>query len=182
MSRGFSAMSDRSTETQRQQGDRRRRPTSPRDALNPFGRRSWPRRAEERRDVFFVDRFHATTLAMVVALLCLTLLDGILTLELLDLNSEEANPFMAQLLTRGPIAFLVGKYTLTAAGLPFLVVYQHHRIFGGRFRVGWLVPLFIGLYLALLYHQWTLLDAGPSRTETRRDDSTRARNSSLNAL
>ena len=164
-------MSDRSTKSRRQQGDRRSRPTSPLDALSLSGRRSWPRREEERREVFFVDRFHATTLAMVVTLLCLTLLDGVLTLELLDLNSEEANPVMAHLLTRGPLAFLLGKYTLTAAGLPFLVVYQHYWILGGRIRVGWLVPLFIVLYLVLLFHQWTLLNAGRPGPEIRLGDS-----------
>lgn len=174
-----SDMSDHPTEGRRQEGDRRRRPTSPCDALRRNGRRSRPRRRDERRGAFFVDRFDAPTLAMVVALLCLTILDGVLTLELLELNSVEVNPVMAHLLTRGPIAFLVGKYTLTAAGLPFLVVYQHHEIFGSRFRVGWLVPLFIRLYFILLFHQWTLLHAGPSRAEIRGGDSTGSTTSAL---
>ena len=158
-------MSDPPTEGRRQEGDRRRRPTSPCDALRPGGRRSGPRRRDERQGAFFVDRFGATTLATVVTLLCLTILDGVLTLELLEINSEEANPFLAHLLTWGPIVFLLGKYTLTAVGLPFLVVYQHYRMFGSRFRVGWLVPLFIGLYLVLLFHQWTLFQAGRSRAK-----------------
>jgi hypothetical protein len=100
------------------------------------------------------------TLAMVVALLGLTILDGIFTLELLDMNSEEANPLMEHLLTRGQTAFLLGKYILTAAGLPVIVVYQHYPLFGTRFRTGWLLHVFIGLYLVLLSHQWTLFQAG----------------------
>ncbi len=144
----------------RRQSDRRRRPTSPRDALRFAGRRARPRRREERQGVYFVDRFHAVTLAMIVALLGLTIVDGILTLELIDLNSEEANPIMARLLSRGDLAFLLGKYTLTAAGLPLLVVYQRYPLFGTRLRVGWLLPAFIALYLVLLFHQWTLLQLG----------------------
>ncbi len=99
-------------------------------------------------------------LAMIVALLGLTILDGVLTLELIDLNSEEINPVMAHLIRRGDVAFLMGKYILTAIGIPFLVVYQHYPLFRTRFRVGWLLPIFLGLYLILLFYQWTLFQIG----------------------
>jgi hypothetical protein len=152
---------------QRGRGDRRRRPTSPLDSFRPRGRRIRPRRRDERRGAYFVDRFGTLTLAMVVTLLGLTIVDGVLTIELLDLNSEEINPFMGHLLDRGRDVFLIGKYILTAAGLPFLVVYQHHPMFGTRFRVGFLLPIFIGLYLVLLSYQWTLLRVGRPETTAR---------------
>ncbi len=114
-------------------------------------------------------------LAMIVALLGLTILDGVLTLELIDLNSEEINPVMAHLLHHGEFAFLMGKYILTATGIPFLVVYQHYRLFRTRFRVGWLLPVFLGLYLILLYHQWTLFQIGrPGARGTARAQIARA--------
>ena len=53
---------------------------------------------------------------------------------------------MAHLLGRGHHAFLAGKYILTAAGLPFLVVFKNYRLFGTRFRVGYLVS---GVHRAL---------------------------------
>ncbi len=140
--------------------DRRSRPTSPLDSLRLHGRRCRPRREEERQGAHFVDRFHAGTLAMIVALLGLTIADGILTIELIGLNSEEANPVMAHLLQHGELTFLMGKYILTAAGLPFLVVYQHHPLLRSRFRVGWLIPVFVSLYLVLMFHQWSLLQIG----------------------
>lgn len=140
--------------------DRRRRPTSPLDALRLDGRRRRPRRDVERIGAYFVDRFDAGTLALVVGLLGLTIADGVLTIELIDLNSVEANPIMAYLLGRGIFAFLMGKYLLTATGLPFLVVFQHYPMFRSRFRVGWLLPLFVGLYLVLLFYQWNLLHLG----------------------
>ncbi len=132
----------------------------PLDALRHGGRRTWPRREEERRGAYFVDRFDAMTLAMIVSLLALTILDGVLTIELLDTNSEEVNPFMAHLLTRGNNAFFLGKYLLTALGLPFIVVFKYYPMFGTRFRVGFLIPVFVGLYLALVFYQWRLLDIG----------------------
>jgi Domain of unknown function (DUF5658) len=153
-------MHDESISEGRRGPDRRRRPTSPLDALCLEGRRRGPRRREERLGPYFVDRFRPHTLAMVVALLGLTLLDGVLTLELIEVNSEEANPIMAHLLAQGSLTFLLGKYVMTAAGLPFLVVYQHYPLFRSRFRVGWLLPVFIALYLVLLFHQWNLFRIG----------------------
>jgi len=120
-----------------------------------------PSRSEERHSAFFTDRFDALTLVMVLTLLSLTIVDGMLTLELLDLNSEEANPFMGHLLRRGPLDFLLGKYVLTAMGLPFIVVYQNYPMFKTRFRVGFLLPVFISMYIVLIYYQYMLFQAGP---------------------
>jgi hypothetical protein len=144
----------------RGQADRRRQPTGPLDALRWSGRRAWVRRRDERQGAFFLDRFDAWTLALIVALLGLTITDGVLTLELLDLNSEEFNPLMKRLLNRGHLTFLLGKYTLTAAGLPFVVVFKNYPMFGTRFRVGFLLPVFLGLYLALVAYQIHLLGVG----------------------
>jgi hypothetical protein len=100
----------------------------------------------------------------VVGVLLLTLLDGVLTLELLDTNSEEINPLMRGLLERGPLWFLLGKYALTAVGLPFLVVYQDYRLFATGFRVRFLLPIFLSLYVALVAYQLHLLRLGHLRT------------------
>jgi len=140
--------------------DRRQRPTSPLDAFRRGGQRAQVRRSEERQGAFFIDRFDPVTLAMIVTLLCLTIADGVLTIELLDTNSEEINPLMQHLLTRGHSAFLLGKYVLTAMGLPLIVVYKNHPFCGTRFRVGFLLPVFIGLYVTLISYQWILLEAG----------------------
>ena len=96
---------------------------------------------------------------MVVSLLCLTIADGILTLELLEIHCVEANPVMACLLDRGHLWFVIGKYVLTAAGLPLLVVCKNFRMFGTRFRVGFLIPTFVALYLVLIFYQNSLFNA-----------------------
>jgi len=151
-----SIFNDDSRAGERRQTDRRVRPTSPLDAFRRGGRRASPRRGEESRGAFFVDRFDTITFAMVLTLLSLTILDGFLTIELLEMNGEEANPLMGYLLNRGPLAFLLGKYVLTAIGLPFIVVYKHYPLFGTRFRAGFLLPVFIGMYLVLISYQWIL--------------------------
>jgi hypothetical protein len=154
-------MNEKPTGEPRRGEDRRHRPTSPLDAFRYGGRRCRPRRNDQRLGAFFVDRFDTVTLGMVVALLGLTLVDGLLTIELLEINSEEGNPFMHFLLAQGPMAFLLGKYVMTAAGIPFLVVYKNYRMFGSQFRVGYVLPMFLGLYLVLLSYQWVLLLIGP---------------------
>jgi hypothetical protein len=137
--------------------DRRKWPTRPWDAFRLAGRRSVVRRREDRQGAFFVDRFGLPTLVLTLAVLVLSLADGMLTLVLLGLNSEEVNPLMRLLLERGEWQFLLGKYLLTAAGLPLLVAYENWPLFGTRFRVGFLLPIIAGLYLVLLAYQVHLL-------------------------
>ena len=64
---------------------------------------------------------------------------------------------MRFLLDRGHLPFLVGKYAITAAGLPFLVVSKNWPFFGTRFRAGFLLLVFLGLYLGLIAYQVHLL-------------------------
>jgi hypothetical protein len=139
--------------------DRRQRPTQPWDALRPRGRRRRPRRDEERLAPHFVDRIDPATFVLAVVLLVLTVVDGTVTLLLLGAGCEEVNPAMGYLLSRGPTHFLMGKYLLTIAGLPFLLVFRHFTLFGTRFRVGYLIPVFVALYLALLGYQVALMNA-----------------------
>ncbi len=156
-------MNPRTSPDHRHQTDRRRRPTGPRDAFRLGGRRARPRRDRERREDHFTDRFGAGTFALVLLLLVLTIVDGALTLTLLGLGFEEANPAMRFLLRQGPVHFVLGKYALTAAGLPFLLIYRDFSLFGTRFRVGHLIPVFIALYIALLGYQVALIRADAPR-------------------
>ena len=82
-----------------------------------------------------------------------------MTLLLLGTGCEEINPAMGYLLRRGPLHFLLGKYALTTAGLPFLLIFRNFHLFRTRFRVGYLIPVFVGLYLILLGYQIALMNA-----------------------
>jgi hypothetical protein len=145
--------------------DRRRQPTSPWAALRPGGRRKRNRRQEDCRTPYYVDRFENHLLAWILILLTFSIADGVMTLLLIEGGFAEANPAMRFLLDRGAMWFLIGKYTLTAGGLPVLLVFKNHGLFHRRLRVGALIPLFVVLYAALLAYQigllWTLPEARP---------------------
>jgi len=102
---------------------------------------------------------------LVVALLLLTIADGLLTLMLIDSHREEFNPVMAYLLKLDGFWFVLGKYALTAACVPALVVWKNHRLFGTPFKVKYLIPLFVLLYAALTTAQvWAIgCPLGPKR-------------------
>jgi Domain of unknown function (DUF5658) len=142
--------------------DRRRRPTRPCDIFRHPARRIRPRRDHERDRDHFVDRIDGRTFFLAVLLLVLTLTDGAITLLLLEAGCEEINPAMSYLLSRGPLYFLLGKYALTTAGLPFLLIFRHFTLFRTKFRVGHLLPVFVGMYLILLGYQIALMQATPA--------------------
>jgi hypothetical protein len=157
----FADMSERPNDI-RLWSDRRRRATTPWDVLRQPGRRVRPRRDLERDRDYFVDRIDARTFFLAILLLVLTLTDGAITLLLLEVGCEEINPAMSYLLSRGPLYFLLGKYALTTAGLPFLLIFRHFTLFRTRFRVGHLLPVFVAMYFVLLGYQVALMQAAPA--------------------
>ena len=136
--------------------DRRLLPTSPWAALLARGQRALNRRADEHEQEYFVDTYSAHTLFQIVLLLALSIADAAITLLLIQVGCEEINPVMSHLLEYGLLTFLVGKYVLTAAGIPLLLVFKNHYLFGSHFRVGYLFPVFIGMYLCLIGYQMLL--------------------------
>jgi hypothetical protein len=133
--------------------DRRTRPTTFWDVFRCRGRRTRNRRLDEHRRPYFVDRFTLATLILVLVLLFSTIIDGIFTVYLLDANCEEVNPVMSYLLAQGLVPFFLGKYTLTAAGIPVLLIFKNHYLFRTRFRAGYLIPILVPLYMCLIGYQ-----------------------------
>ena len=150
-------MQSHSNEERRAVSDRRRVATSVWDTLTGFGRRMRLRRSTEHRSAYFVDRFSVSMLMAILALLLMSIVDAVITIHLIPAGCGEINPLMAALLDRGILPFLVGKYILTAAGLPVLLVFKNFTLFGSRVRVGYLIPLLVGMYVVLLVYQANLL-------------------------
>lgn len=96
----------------------------------------------------------------------LTLLDGALTLLLVNNHYVEANPLMAYALERGKLSFLISKLALTAVGVGFLVCARTYRLFGTKLQVARLLPILAALYLVLLGYQGYLLAIGPDESRT----------------
>jgi len=141
----------------RQAADRRKKPTSPWDAFRPAGRRMVNRRAKEHRQSYYVDRFSAVTFIFIMLLLLASIADAYLTIHLMNAGAQEINPLMDNLLNRSVHHFLIGKYLLTVAGLPLLLIFQNHYLFGTRVRVRHLIPVAVGLYFLLIGYQLTLV-------------------------
>src|SRR5438309_2002099 len=150
-------MSPAPEQNKRLKQDRRVRPTSFWDAFRFGGRRARNRRASEFRQPYFVDRFPPTTFVFVLLLLALTIADGVITLHLMDVDCQEINPVMLYLLSKGLMPFFIGKYALTAAGLPILLIFKNYYLFHTPFRVAYLIPIFVLLYVALTVYQIHLL-------------------------
>jgi hypothetical protein len=142
----------------RAETDRRREPTSVWAAFPPAGRRMKNRRAAEHSRPYFVDRFSPAMLMCVLAIVIASLVDAVLTGHILHHGGLEANPLMRCLLDRGLMTFVVGKYALTVVGLPVLLIFKNHYLFGTRLRVGHLLPLCVAMYVLLIGYQIILIE------------------------
>ncbi len=115
------------------------------------------RRAGEHRRRYFVDRFSPAMFTFVLMLLMASIVDAILTIQLIEAGATEINPLMDRLLDHGILAFVLGKYALTVAGLPLLLILKNFYLFGTRFRVGYLIPAIVVLYAILIGYQLLLM-------------------------
>ena len=83
------------------------------------------RRREERNTIFWADRYSQTLFGAVVLILFFSVLDGLLTLFLIDHGATELNPVMAYYLDVGPYAFFSVKYLLTSVAVVILLLCQN---------------------------------------------------------
>jgi hypothetical protein len=147
-----------SDDDRRSQSDRRQQPTSAWAAFPPAGLRVKNRRTEEHRRPYYTDRFSSVVFIGVLLLVVATLSDAGLTLYVLCGGGAEANPLMSRLLDHGAQAFVIGKYLLTVVGLPVLLIFRNHYLFGTCLRVGYLIPISLALYAVLIGYQIVLID------------------------
>jgi hypothetical protein len=68
---------------------------------------------DDRGRIFFVDWYSPTLFVAILAGIFLSIVDGFLTLLLLDRGAYEVNPIMAYALSVSPSAFVASKYVLT---------------------------------------------------------------------
>ena len=103
------------------------------------GSRQMVRRAEDRKRIIMLDRYESSLLFSVLTILCLSLVDGALTLLLVGQGATELNPVMEYYLTLGPKNFLLAKYGITALAL-FILVALHAFTFRGYRIQDYLLP------------------------------------------
>jgi hypothetical protein len=153
-----SAQENSSGRDQRNQSDRREKPTSIWGAFPPAGNRMGNRRKEERDRQYFVDRFPTIMLVCILLLLIASMTDATLTMVLIQAGGKEVNPLMEYLMAHGLMAFLIGKYLLTVVGIPFLLLFNKFFLFGTKVRVGYLIPCTVAIYAVLIGYQLVLID------------------------
>ena len=152
-------MSSTTDDNRRSLPDRREEPTGPWESLPPAGMRTSARRAVEHARPYFVDRFPPSLLVLIILLLLASMADAVITILLVQAGGTEVNPLMDLLLAQGVPWFLVAKFLLTAVGLPVLLILGNFYLFRTRFRVKYLIPLFLGLYVVLIGYQLCLMRA-----------------------
>jgi hypothetical protein len=124
--------------------------------VGSFARRRQSARRAAEHGPASTDWHHAQWLAVAIAILLLSCADALLTLTLLHLGAEEANPFMAPLVTGSGRSFAFWKLGLTSTAVIILTVLARVRAFG-RFPAGWVLYAALLLYIALVgYELWLL--------------------------
>lgn len=118
-------------------------------------RRRSVRRKEAANQPYYTDYYESWVGATVLAIICLSAADAILTLEILARGGTEVNPLMALLLDISDSAFILGKLAITVVCLFIALVHINFRIlkvFPMR-----IVLLLLLLYCGLVSYQLTLL-------------------------
>ena len=119
------------------------------------GRRKALRRAADKQGFRFVDEYNPALMGFIILLLTLSVIDGFMTLHLLDHGADEINPIMSFCLELGPWFFLVSKFLLTCFGAMCLLVVSSSYVFGNRFQVRDIFPAMLFLYLmTMVWHSF----------------------------
>jgi len=105
--------------------DRRRHKIPEIKSLFIHKRRKTIRRQDDKENIFYFDQYSSTLFGAIVVFLLLNIIDGWLTLFLLDHGATEINPIMAYFLNFGPLTFMSVKYFLACYSVIILVIFNN---------------------------------------------------------
>lgn len=149
---------------QRVGGDRRRKTIPALRYLVAGGRRRGVRRAEDQRRLVILDRYSPHLFAAIVGILCLSLLDALLTLSLIEHGAAEVNPVMAFFLNQGPLIFTIVKYLLTSLSVVIFLLVNHNVLPRTRFRLSSLFTFAIASFAIVVVWEIMLFYMIATRT------------------
>ena len=121
------------------------------------GMRASVRRAEDRQRVVALDRYKPSLFIGIMIVLCLSLLDALLTLILIAQGARELNPVMQYYLSHGPQVFLLVKYGLTAFSVFIIVLLNESLITRFRIGTGLLLDVFAAFFGSVVIWEFYLL-------------------------
>ena len=142
---------------QRSGRDRRRRVFPPLRFLIAGGKRRSVRRSEDLRRIVILDRYSPKLFVSVIGVLLLSLLDGLLTLYLIEHGSTEINPVMDYFLKKGPFIFAVAKYLLTSVAVVIFVILANSVLPRSNFRAQKLFPYALLAFGSVILWEITLV-------------------------
>ena len=99
------------------------------------GRRKAVRREPDRQKSYQIDTYGPKTLAAILIIITLSILDALFTLFLISHGATEVNPIMAYFLDMGPSVFIAAKYVLTAVCLILILAIRNFYLFNTKARV-----------------------------------------------
>ncbi|HEX5679942.1 MAG TPA: DUF5658 family protein [Desulfobacterales bacterium] len=144
--------------------DRRRKTIPSMRYLVAGGRRRGVRRAEDRRRFIILDRYNPHLFAAIVCILCLSLLEALLTLSLIDHGATEVNPVMDFFLKQGSLVFTSVKYLLTSLAVVIFLLVNHNVPPRTRFRMSSLFTFAIASFAIVVAWEIVLIYMIASRT------------------
>lgn len=119
---------------QRSGNDRRQRIIPPLKFLFFGGRRKHIRRENDKQNIVIMDSYSQSLFAVIIGILCLSLIDAAMTLYLIGLGAKELNPIMDYFIQKGHITFIVAKYSITSAAVVIILLIKNTYLPRTRFR------------------------------------------------
>ncbi len=121
------------------------------------GMRESVRRTEDRQRIVALDLYKPSLFIGIMIVLCLSLLDALLTLMLIAQGARELNPVMQYYLSHGPQVFLLAKYGLTAFSVLIIVLLKESFITRYRIGTGMLLHVFTAFFGSVVIWEFYLL-------------------------
>ncbi len=109
-------------------------------------------RREEDRDHVFLDYHPQYLLIISTIILALSVVDGLLSVHLVNEGMREINPLMALLANGDPVLFALGKIACTTVGIVALVLTAHMRVYR-VLRASTILYFFLFMYVALVLYE-----------------------------
>jgi len=118
------------------------------------GRRSTPRRIEDRQKSYRIDLYNSKVFGITLLIMLLSALDAFFTLYLISNGATELNPVMAYFLSFGHVEFFLFKYFLTFASVMMVLI--NKDIYLSKTRIRAKIFLFLFLIPFALVVKWEL--------------------------
>ncbi len=105
--------------------DRRQRAIPSLKFLFWGGRRKKIRREDDMQKIAIMDSYSQPLFAVIIAILCLSLMDAAMTLYLIGLGAKELNPIMDYFIQKGPAVFITVKYIFTSVAVIIILLIKN---------------------------------------------------------